>query len=206
MNQYLADLLKRHPALNECVSDIEETFVILRNCYREGNKVLICGNGGSAADAEHWSAELMKGFYQRRQLQGEIADKLSPELAGNLQGALPTIPLSGFTSLSTAFANDCDVEFLMAQLVLGLGQPGDVLVGISTSGNSRNILLAIETAEAVGMKTVGLTGMKGGKMHKKASVCIRVPAKDVHLIQEYHMPVYHTLSLMLEDEFFGVSE
>ena len=165
--------------------------------------MLICGNGGSAADAEHWAAELLKGFYSKRPLAGPLAAVLSPDLAQNLQGALPTIPLSGFTSLSTAFANDNNIEYLFSQLVLGLGRKGDVLICISTSGQSRNVLLAAQTASALGMSTIGLTGRDGGALADLADVAIRVPETEVHLIQEYHLPVYHTLSLMLEEAFFG---
>ncbi|MFC1485915.1 SIS domain-containing protein [Candidatus Latescibacterota bacterium] len=205
MNHHLTNLIERFPSLHDCATEIERVFSLLADCYRAGNKVLICGNGGSAADAEHWSAELMKGFYHTRPLSGAIAGKLPPDIASNLQGALPTIPLTGFPSFATAFANDNDSEYLFAQLVMALGKPGDVLIAISTSGNSRNILHAVRTATARGVKTVGLTGREGGRLVDLADVSIRVPATEVHLIQEYHMPVYHTLSLMLEEEFFGSS-
>jgi D-sedoheptulose 7-phosphate isomerase len=203
LNTFLHDLCERHSPLRECAMEIEDAFKLLVSCYHAGNKVLICGNGGSAADAEHWSAELMKGFYKKRPLRREYEEKLSPDLAMNLQGALPTIPLTGFFALSTAFANDNNGEYLFSQLVLGLGKAGDTLIAISTSGNSLNTLHAVQTASALGMATLGLTGRDGGRLAGLTDVCIRVPARDVHLIQEYHLPVYHTLSLMLEDEFFG---
>ena len=203
MNDHVADLVHRYPRLGECAVEIEDAYALLAGAYRNGNKVLMCGNGGSAADAEHWSAELMKGFYKQRPLPDEVECRLTPDLAGNLQGALPTIPITGFNALSTAFANDNNIAFLFSQLVMGLGRRGDVLVAISTSGGSRNVLYAVQTAFAAGMKTVGLTGYHGGTLADLVDVCIKVPAKEVHLIQEYHLPVYHTISLMLEDEFFG---
>ena len=206
MNPYLTDLIERYPVLHDSATEIERVFKLFADCYRGGNKVLICGNGGSAADAEHWSAELMKGFYHTRPLSGRIAEKLPPDIAQNLQGALPTIPLTGFPSLATAFANDNESEYLFSQLVMALGKPGDMLVAISTSGNSPNILHAVKTAAAIGMKTAGLTGRSGGQLVELADISIRVPAGDVHLIQEYHLPVYHTLSLMLEEEFFSSSD
>ena len=203
MNEHVADLVRRHPRLKECAVEIGDAYRVLADCYRAGNKVLICGNGGSAADAEHWSAELMKGFYKMRPLPESIERRLTPDLAGNLQGALPTIPITGFNALSTAFANDNNIEFLFSQLVMGLGRPGDALIAISTSGRSKNILYAVQTAIAAGMKTVGLTGRESSTLSDLADVTIRVPAREVHVIQEYHLPVYHTISLMLEDEFFG---
>lgn len=205
MNPFLSDLALRHPLLAGCIPDIERAFTVFRECYRSGRKVLLCGNGGSAADADHWSAELMKGFYRTRCLTNTCAGAIPPEIGANLQMALPAIPLTGFTALATAFANDNDGEYVFAQLVLGLGTPGDVLVGLSTSGNSKNVVHAFRTASAMGLKTIGLTGESGGCLHGLTDVCIRVPARKVHEIQEFHLPVYHTLSLMLEEEFFGDS-
>ena len=203
MNRHIADLIDRYPLLRDCESDIESVFSVMRDCYSSGGKVLICGNGGSAADAEHWAGELMKGFRKERPLSVEIHEKIGAALAKHLQGALPAIPLTGFISLGTAFANDASPEFLFAQLVWGLGKEGDTLIGISTSGNSQNILHALKTAAALGMKTVGLTGKDGGSMFEIVDVCIRVPAKEVHLAQEYHLPVYHCISMMLEETFFS---
>jgi len=205
MNIFLADMLKSHPQLESCIDDMTDTFELMSECYRNGGKVLICGNGGSAADAEHWAGELMKGFLNHRPLSDESRKLLSDGLAENLQGALPTIPLTGFISFNTAFSNDNNAEYLFAQLVWGFGKKGDMLVGISTSGNSQNILLAIETARAMGMKTVGMTGRTGGDMAGNVDVSVKVPADKVHHIQELHVPVYHTLSMMLEEEFFPES-
>jgi D-sedoheptulose 7-phosphate isomerase len=203
MNRHLADLTDRFPALAGCVEDIERAFALLRDCYAGGGKVLVCGNGGSAADAEHWSGELLKGFVKKRPLPPEMRQKLSPSLAEGLQGALPTIPLTGFLSFRTAFANDVDPELVFAQLVWALGRPGDALVALSTSGGSANVCAAMEAASARQMTTVALTGEDGGRLSELADVCIRAPAGETHLVQEYHVPIYHCLSLMLEDELFA---
>jgi len=202
MNIYIEDLLNRYPVLEDCAVDIERAFSLMCECYRAGGKVMICGNGGSAADAEHWAGELMKGFIKKRPLPAEIKRNLNPELAENLQGALPTIPLTGFLSLTTAFANDVNSDFLFAQMVWGLGKENDILIGISTSGKSRNILYALQTASVLGMKTIGLSGRDGGAMVDVVDVCIRVPKTKVYQVQEYHLPVYHCLCMMLEKEFF----
>ena len=203
MDKHIVDLINRYPLLKGCADDIKRAYSLMSDCYRAGGKVLICGNGGSAADAEHWAGELMKGFIDNRPLSVEIKKKIGPELANNLQGALPTIPLSGFLSLATAFSNDANPEYLFSQMVWGLGKKNDILIGISTSGNSKNILYALQTAIALEMKTIGLSGEKGGRMSDIVDVCIRVPATEVHRIQEYHLPVYHCICLMLEDTFFG---
>jgi len=202
MNIYIENLLNRYPVLEDCAVDIERAFSLMSECYRTGGKVMICGNGGSAADAEHWAGELMKGFLKKRSLSTEIKRNFNPELAENLQGALPTIPLTGFLSLTTAFANDVNSDFLFAQMVWGLGKENDILIGISTSGKSRNVLYALQTASALGMKTIGLSGRDGGAMVNMVDVCIRVPKTKVHQVQEYHLPVYHCLCMMLEEEFF----
>jgi len=203
MNRHLVNLIDRFPALAGCAEDIERAFVLLRDCYGGGGKVLVCGNGGSAADAEHWAGELLKGFVKKRPLPPEERGKLSPKLAEKLQGALPTIPLTGFLSLRTAFANDVDPDLVFAQLVWGLGRPGDALVALSTSGGSVNVCAAVEAASARQMATVALTGQDGGRLGELADVCIRAPERETHLVQEYHVPIYHCLSLMLEDEFFA---
>ncbi len=202
MNEHLVELIERFPALADCTRDIEKTFVTLGDCYSSGSKVLICGNGGSAADAEHWAGELMKSFHKRRPLPPEAFESLGEELAGKLQGALPTIPLTGYLSLSSAFANDADPEYTFAQILWGIGTTGDALVAISTSGNSKNILIAAETARAKGITVIGMTGADGGKLAELADITVRVPATIVHHVQEFHVPIYHTLSMMLEEAFF----
>ncbi|MBN2287856.1 MAG: SIS domain-containing protein [Candidatus Glassbacteria bacterium] len=175
----------------------------MSRCYRDGGKVLLCGNGGSAADCEHWSAELNKGFRKKRPLPEKWRKKLPPLLAGSLQQALPAIPLTVFAALNTAVANDISAELVFAQGVWALGAPGDILVGISTSGGARNVCAAVQAAEAKGLTTIGLTGGQGGRLGELASIVIRAPAGEVHHIQQYHLPIYHCLCLMLEDEFFA---
>ena len=199
---HLDNLISRAPALNACRGDIEKAFLILEASFRAKGKLLLCGNGGSASDAEHWAGELLKGFCKKRPLPPEDQAKLPADLAGRLQGALPVIPLTGFPSLSTAFANDVAPELIFAQLVWAFGNPGDVLVGISTSGNARNVCAAAEAARARGVVTVALTGQSGGKLAPLCDLSVRVPATETYLIQEFHLPIYHCLCLMLEDAFF----
>ncbi|MFP6899379.1 MAG: SIS domain-containing protein, partial [Opitutales bacterium] len=168
-----------------------------------GNKLLLCGNGGSCSDCEHIAGELMKSFASERPLDPELAEKLGPELATNLHGSLPAIPLPSFTSFHTAFANDDHPEYAFAQQVLGLGKPRDVLLAISTSGNSSNVLHAAKTAKATGLQVIGLTGEDGGQLSPLCDVAVRVPAREVARVQELHLPVYHTLCQMIEEAIFG---
>ena len=202
MNPHLINLLVRLPELDVCQYEINKVFFALRQSLRQGGKFLLCGNGGSAADAEHWAGELLKGFIEKRSLSRKEKDSLPGHLRDKLQGALPAIPLTGFPSLSTAFANDVDPHLTFAQLVWGLGKPGEVLIGISTSGNASNVCAAMETAKAKNMIRVGLTGQSGGKLAALTDLCLKVPASETYRIQELHIPIYHCLSLMLEDEFF----
>jgi D-sedoheptulose 7-phosphate isomerase len=176
---------------------------MMRDCFRRGGKILLCGNGGSAADAEHWAGELLKGFVHKRPLNQKDQHGLPAQLALKLQGGLPAIALTGFVSLGTAFANDVDPQLVFAQLVWVLGRPGDLLVGISTSGNARNVCAAMEVAKARGLVRVGLSGKTGGRLFSNCDLCVRAPAIETYLIQEFHLPIYHCLSLMLEDDFFG---
>jgi len=203
MNRHLAELTASQPQLAVCAEDIGKAFNLLRDCFVSGGKLLLCGNGGSAADCEHMSGELLKGFLSRRSLDEKSRAVLGEPLAGKLQGALPAIPLTGFISFSTAFGNDADPEYCFAQLVWALGKPGDALLGITTSGNSANVLHAARAARARGMKVIGLTGAGGGQMGALADITIQVPESRVHLVQQLHLPVYHALCLMLEEEFFG---
>ncbi len=202
MNPHLSALLQRIPALNCCAQDLQRAYEIMHASLASGGKLLICGNGGSGADAEHWGGELLKGFKSRRPIGGELLAKLGPDLAGKLQGALPCIPLTGFLGLRTAWQNDCDPDYIYAQLTLAFGRPGDTLVGISTSGNSKNVAPALEVAKRLGLRTVGLTGEGGGKAAELAEVCVRVPSRETYLIQEYHLPIYHALCIALEAELF----
>ena len=203
MNAHIERLLAKRPELESRAGDVEAAFALLRDAFAAGGKALFCGNGGSAADCEHWVGELTKGFEKKRPLDAQSKSKLPDALAEGLQGALPAVPLTGFTSLSTAFANDENPELIFAQLTWGLGRAGDVLVAISTSGDSANVCHAIEAARARGMKTIALTGETGGRMAGMADVAIKAPGKRTCEIQEYHLPIYHCICLMLEDEFFG---
>lgn len=203
-------LLERYPALKNVENDIAGAYQMLEDSYKNGGKLLIAGNGGSAADAEHIVGELMKGFKLPRKPQEDFAEKLIQEnaelgavLAENLQGALPAIALDGHLALSTAYMNDCEPLLCFAQQVNGYGKTGDVFLGLSTSGNSKNILYAATTAHAKGMKVIGLTGANSSKLEQMSDVCIKVPQTETYMIQELHLPVYHCLCLMLEDEFYG---
>ncbi len=202
MNSHLFKLLERYPELNSCRDEINKVFVTILQSLRGGGKLLLCGNGGSAADVEHWSGELLKGFAKKRTLSRKEKNSLPEYLNGKIQGAIPAIPLTGFPSLSTAFANDVDPNLTFAQLVWGLGKPGDVLIGMSTSGNATNVCAAMEVAKAKGMIRVVLTGQTGGKLLSLSDICLQVPSMETYRVQELHLPVYHCLSLMLEDEFF----
>lgn len=209
-NAQLDRLTERYPVLGKCREDIYRAYEILKETYQDQGMLLVCGNGGSGADSEHIVGELMKEFAIRRPLPEEMQKKLreiSPEngeiLAGNLQGGLPAVPLTGNIALSTAYANDAVPELVFAQQVYGYRKKENSLLGISTSGNSKNVIYALETAKAAGMKTIGLTGRSGGEMKKLCDACICVPADDTPDIQELHLPVYHTLCLMIEEEFFG---
>ncbi len=205
VNKNIADLTASHPQLAVCTTDIQRAFELLCGCFSSGGKLLLCGNGGSAADCEHISGELLKGFVSRRPVEGPARAVLGEPLAAKLQGGLPAVPLTGFNAFSTAFGNDVDPEYAFAQLVWALGRPGDVLLGITTSGNSANVLHAARAARARGMTVLGLTGAGGGQLAGLAGVTIRVPETKVHLVQQLHLPVYHALCLMLEEEFFGES-
>lgn len=206
-------LVERYPSLKQEKNDIIEAYLLLEECYENGGKLLVAGNGGSAADAEHIVGELMKGFKMSRKPENEFAKKLIAEnqelgeiLAENLQGALPAIALDGHPALSTAYMNDCEPLLCFAQQVNGYGKAGDVFLGISTSGNSKNVLYAATTAHAKGLKVIGLTGEKNSKLEQMSDICIKVPQTETYMIQELHLPVYHCLCLMLEDKFFGGKE
>jgi len=196
----LTDLIARRPELAPCTDSIRSAFDALVTCFTSGHRLYLCGNGGSASDAEHIAGELLKGFDRRRKIEVPSNADL---LLQKLQGGLPAIPLTGFTALRTAVANDMAGELEFAQLVNALGQPGDILLGMTCSGNSRNVGLALETARSKNMTTIVLTGSAGGKSVALADHCVRVPAEEIYLIQELHLPVYHTLCLALEDHFFG---
>lgn len=206
----LNELTFRYPVLESVREEIEETYKVLEKCFADGGKLLIAGNGGSAADAEHMVGELMKGFVRKRPIDEEMRmelEKADPvrgaKLAEELQGGLPAIALDGHIALSTAYANDKDPVLAYAQQVNGYGKAGDVFLGISTSGNSENIIYAAVTAKAKGMKVLILTGRDGGKLAKLADCAIIVPEQETYKIQELHLPVYHALCLMLEEHFYA---
>lgn len=206
----IENLVIRYPALTSCYEGIVAGTEALINCYKNGNKLLTCGNGGSASDAQHMVGELMKGFVLPRKLSSEKRKQLmemfpnsSQYLIANLQDVLPAISLLGETALTSAYANDMAPDLVFAQQVLGLGKGGDVFLAISTSGNSENIIYACEVARVQKMVIIGLTGETGGKMKDLCDVLICVPSKITHIIQEFHLPVYHCLCLALENEFFG---
>jgi len=203
-------LIERYPSLLVCKDDIIKTYECLKDSYINGCKLLVCGNGGSASDSEHIVSELMKEFKLKRKVYTEQADamkaidlELGETLAQNLQGALPAITLTAHSSLTTAFMNDSEPVLVFAQQVNGYGKKGDCFMGISTSGNSMNVLYAAITAKARGLNVICLTGMKESKLSKFADVCIRVPETETYKIQELHLPIYHCLCLMLEEYFFS---
>jgi phosphoheptose isomerase len=205
----LDTITDKYPELSICLEDLRDAFIILRDSYRGGGKLLVCGNGGSAADGEHIVGELMKGFLSKRCLPMALQQKFiqafpqnGSYLAAHLQGALPTISLASHTALMTAFANDVAADMVFAQQVYGYGRPGDVLLGISTSGNSINVVHALQVARALSLPTLGLTGRSGGRLRGLCDVTICVPWDQTHEIQERHLVIYHALCAMLEKEFF----
>ena len=203
-------LMERYPVLKSCEKEIIDAYFVMQVSYENGGKLPVAGNGGSAADSEHIVGELMKGFKMARKSSAEYAEKLleaEPELgkvlAENLQGALPAIALDGHLALSTAYMNDCEPLLCFAQQINGYGKEGDVFLGISTSGNSKNVLYASTVAKAKGMKVLGLTGQQDSKLSVYADVCVKAPETETCIIQELHLPIYHCWCLMLEDYFFG---
>ena len=210
MSKRLSSLFERYPTLQACERELRAAFDLLAAVYRNGNKLLVCGNGGSAADSEHIVGELMKGFLKRRPISAADAAKLETaggaigkEIANRLQGTLAAISLPSQMSLLTATANDGDYDLTFAQQVYGLGRAGDVLLAISTSGKSANVCNAVVVAKAFGLKSIALTGQSGGNLAPLADIAIKVPSDNVAEIQELHLPVYHWLSTELEAEFFS---
>lgn len=206
-------LIKRYPTLESCQEDLIKAYLIMEECYEHDGKLLIAGNGGSAADSEHIAGELMKRFKSPRPVPLEFAAKLKAtdpvrgeELAKNLECGLMAIPLVAHEALSTAYINDVDGLGVFAQQLYGFGRPGDVFLGISTSGNSKNVMNATVVAKALNMRVIGLTGTKGGELAKAADVTVKVPETETYMIQELHLPVYHCWCLMLEDRFFGTAQ
>lgn len=211
MDISIKNLIERYPILEREKDNIYNAYVVMKEAFESKRKLLIAGNGGSAADAEHIVGELMKGFVKVRKLPEELCKELMAvdkdlgrELVEKLQGALPAIALSGHVALSTAYLNDVDALLGFAQQVNGYGVEGDVLLAISTSGKSKNILYACTVARAKGMKVIGLTGKNGGKLKDLCDVAIIVPEEETYKIQELHLPIYHWLCLALEDVFYEV--
>ena len=210
LEKHIDHLIERYPILAPVRQDIINAYLVMEECYEHDGKLLIAGNGGSAADSEHIAGELMKRFKTPRPVTDEFAKKLKSidavrgeNLAKNLERGLMAIPLVAHEALSTAYINDVDGLGVFAQQLFGFGRPGDVFLGISTSGNSKNVMSATVVARALGIKVIGLTGAKGGELAEVADVVVKVPGTETYMIQELHLPVYHCWCLMLEDKFFG---
>lgn len=210
LEKHIDLLIERYPILAECRQPLIDAYLIMEEAYEGDHKLLIAGNGGSAADSEHIAGELMKRFKTPRPVTPEMAEKLKSidpvrgaDLAKNLERGLMAIPLVAHEALSTAYINDVDGLGVFAQQLFGFGRSGDVFLGISTSGNSKNVMSATVVARALGIKVIGLTGAKGGELAQVADVAVKVPETETYMIQELHLPVYHCWCLMLEDKFFG---
>lgn len=195
----MKELIDRYPQLKTCEKDIEKALALMIDTYKKGGKILVCGNGGSAADADHIVGELMKGFKLPRKVTDE---RISQELREKLQGALPAISLSAHTSLMTATINDNDADMIFAQQVYGYANENDLLIAISTSGNSKNVVNALKVAKTLGVKAIALTGKTGGILKDLADITICAPSTETYKIQEYHLPIYHYLCAKVEEEFF----
>lgn len=212
LEKHIDLLMQRYPKLSKCREQVIAAYEIMERAYEGDHKLLIAGNGGSAADSEHIAGELMKRFKTPRPVPADFAEKLKSidqergsQLAKNLERGLMAIPLVAHEALTTAYINDVDGLGVFAQQLYGFGRPGDVFLGISTSGNSKNVINATVVAKALDIKVIGLTGAKGGELAKVSDVAIKVPETETYMIQELHLPVYHCLCLMLEDHFFGSS-
>ena len=200
---HLEDLIVRYPKLEICKDSIMQTFEKIAHSFEAGGRLFICGNGGSASDALHIVGELVKSFTVPRTIDPDFVHAVDPELVKKLQGALPAYALVENSALSTAYANDVDPNYVFAQQVYAYARKDDCVLGISTSGNSKNVLHAMDCAKGRGAVTLGLTGRDGGKMKEKCDVCIVVPEIETYKIQELHLPIYHTLCIMLEHYFWG---
>ncbi len=207
--EILDQLTSRYPALSELVRSIDEAAAAIINCYRREGKLLICGNGGSSTDSEHFSAELMKSFENHRPPEMKLTKRLKEIsgfrgeiLAKNLECGLPAISLSAHSALTTAISNDTDPDQIYAQQVMGYGKPGDILIGISTSGNSQNVIDACITAKALEMNVIGITGKSGGEIKKYCDILINVPEERTAFVQELQLPVIHAICRIVENHFF----
>lgn len=210
-SKYIEDLIIRYPKLLSIKSNIIEAIESMIVCTSNNGKYLVCGNGGSSADSDHIVGELMKGFVLDRRIDLDMEHKIKEKFSetadyiiSNLQQSIPAISLSSHTALTSSFSNDKAADLIFAQQVLGYGGEQDILFAISTSGNSKNILYAAQIAQAMGIKVISLTGETGGKLRKLSNILINVPEKETFKIQELHLPIYHVICLVLENEFFGV--
>lgn len=206
---HIKELVSRYPALEKCEAEIRAAFETIKNSYEAGGKLLVCGNGGSCADSDHICGELLKSFVKKREVEKSLFEKISEVdseagefLAARLQGSLPAISLCAHSALMTACLNDVDGNAMFAQQVMGFGNAGDVFLGISTSGNSRDVIYAAALAKAKGLKTIGLLGKDGGRLAKICDVAIIVPENETFKIQEFHLPIYHALCLQIEENFW----
>ena len=200
---YIDNLISRYPSLAPCREDIQKATDAIVEMHRADGKLLLCGNGGSAADCEHISGELLKGFISKRPLSNEDLPGVEDEIKACLQKGIAAVPLSSLSALSTAFLNDVSPENTFAQLVYALGKKGDAVLGLSTSGNSKNVIVALKVAKSLGLKTIAFTGMTGGKLLSLADITIRVPETETYKVQELHLPVYHYLCAAVEQRIFG---
>ncbi len=198
---YITDTLNRYPTLSVCEKNIIAAVDAICTMYKNGNKLLLCGNGGSAADCEHISGEFLKGFMKKRPYD-ENELNLEEDILTKLQKGIPAIPLTSLTASLSAFANDVDPMLCYAQLVGALGKENDVFLGISTSGNAKNVALAAKTAKALGIKTIALTGKNGGHLKDICDIVIIVPEDETYKIQELHLPVYHAICAQVEENLF----
>ena len=203
------ELFERYPKLKSSEAEIEKAIELISDCYKCGGKLLLCGNGGSCADCDHISGELLKGFLKKRPLSQSQKDKMKencPELTetelDSLQNGLPVVSLPHLSALNSAFCNDVDPELIYAQSTLALGKAGDVMIAISTSGNAKNVAAAVRVAKGIGMTVIGLTGKDGGKLRELCDICIIAPENETFKIQEYHLPIYHVICAAVEEHFY----
>jgi len=210
MQDYFNELICRYPELSDIEKDIREVYNLLKKCFNNNGTLFVCGNGGSASDGEHIVGELLKGFRLKREINQDLKNKFTEKFgeegtntAEKLQSGFKAISLGSHPAFLTAFANDVDADLIFAQQLFVLGKEGDVLMGFTTSGNSKNILKAMEVASVKGIKTILMTGASGGKAFKMADYSLKMPETETYKIQELHLPVYHAICLMIEEHFYG---
>lgn len=205
----LETLIERYPVLEDVKKDVNLAAEKLIECYKQGGKLILCGNGGSSSDCDHIVGELMKGFLKMRPLSAEKKSQmlkncplLDDETLSKLQGGLPAISLPNISGLNSAFCNDVDPELIYAQSLVSLGNKNDILLALSTSGNSKNVFAAAKVAKGLGLTVIGLTGKTGGKLKEVCDLCICAPETETFKIQELHLPIYHFLCAKVEEHFF----